>query len=58
MLPQIIILVLYTLLLGITLAKHGEVKKYEKYNFFTSLLSIIVQIALLYWGGFFDCWFI
>lgn len=51
--PQIIYLTLSILGLGCALAKHGEVKKTEKYNFFASLLGNAVSLGLLYWGGFF-----
>lgn len=54
MTPQIIVLVLVVLALGMELAKHGEVKKATKYNFWTTFFAQAVTIALLYWGGFFD----
>jgi len=51
--PQIIIIALYTMSLGIHLAKHGE-EKTGKYNFWSSLLSAIIIFALLKAGGFFS----
>lgn len=50
--PQIIICVLYTLGLGINLAKHGEPKN-DKYNFFSSCITVAIVIGLLIWGGYF-----
>jgi succinate dehydrogenase/fumarate reductase cytochrome b subunit len=50
--PQIIILSLYILSLGIHLAKHGT-KRTGTYSFWGSLVTVIVLFALLYWGGFF-----
>jgi hypothetical protein len=50
--PQIILCALYTLSLGIHLAKHGEPKN-DKYNFFGSFITVAIIIGLLLWGGFF-----
>jgi len=50
--PQIINLILTFIVLGISMAKHGEVKT-EKENFFTTLLSMSLLNGLLYWGGFY-----
>lgn len=49
--PQICYIVLITLGLGISLAKHGEPK--GDYNFFTTLIAVAIQIGLLILGGFF-----
>ena len=51
--PQIIILVLIIVGLGINLAKHGEPKN-ENSNFWISLTNATVTLGLLYWGGFFS----
>lgn len=48
--PQIIVIVLYVFSLGISLAKHGE--RRENYNFWTTLIAVLIEVALLYWGGF------
>lgn len=48
--PQIIILVLFALGLGITLAKDGEI---QRFSFVSSLFGSAVQLSILYWGGFF-----
>jgi hypothetical protein len=50
--PQIIYLILWLLGAGIAMAKHGEPKT-GKYDFWTTLLSSILALGLLYWGGFF-----
>lgn len=50
--PQIMIIALYMLSLGINLANHGK-EKNDKYNFWSSLLACVLIFALLNWGGFF-----
>ena len=50
--PQICYIVIITLGLGISLAKHGEPKE-DKYNFFNALIGSAIQIGLLILGGFF-----
>lgn len=47
---SIVVIVLYTLSLGVTLAKHGQ---QSKYNFWASLLSFGIIMFCLYMGGFF-----
>lgn len=47
---SIVIIVLYTLSLGVDLAKHGQ---QGKYNFWASLLSYGIIMFCLYMGGFF-----
>ncbi len=49
--PQIAVIVLYALSLGITLSKDGQPQ--PPYNFWTSLLGIGIQVGLLIAGGFF-----
>ena len=49
--PQIAVIVLYALSLGITLAKHGEPQ--SPYNFWTSLLGVAIAVGLLIAGGLF-----
>ena len=51
--PQIILIVILALDLGLIMAKHGEEKKGE-HNFFVNLFSTAVMVGLLIWGGFFD----
>lgn len=50
--PQITLLAILALNLGINLARHGE-RKNEKYNFFIALFGIGLDLFLLYMGGFF-----
>lgn len=50
---QIIYLALLMMGLGIHLAKDGQPKE-GKYSFWTALISLGIQIALLYFGGFFN----
>lgn len=50
--PQIIIIVLYAMGLGINLVKHGEPLE-GKHNIVTSLIGTAIMIGLLIWGGFF-----
>lgn len=49
--PQICYIVIITLGLGISLAKHGEPQ--GDYNFFNTLIASFIQIGLLMLGGFF-----
>ena len=48
--PQIVLIVLYSLSLGISMSKHGKPR--EPYNFWTSFLAVIIEVAILWWGGF------
>ena len=54
MLPQIILLSLVLIGLLITANLHG--KERPNYNFWLSLISNVITLAILYWGGFFDGW--
>lgn len=51
-LPQIVYLALVVLSLGITAANHGRPRE-EKYNFFVTFIAAVVDISIVYWGGFF-----
>lgn len=51
-LPQILFLAITFLGTGIYLAKHGEPKQ-GTYNFYIAVLSDIIILTLLCWGGFF-----
>lgn len=54
MICTIILLVFLVIGLGIYLAKHGQSKSGEKYNFWVYLICVIIEV-LLYWGaGLFD----
>jgi hypothetical protein len=50
--PQIIVVTLMLLSLGIAMARYGETKAetYNGYNF----VGPILFLGLLYWGGFFS----
>ena len=54
--PQIIIIVLYALSLGMYIAKHKEKKEgsMATYNAWTAAFTAIITLGLLYWGGFFN----
>ena len=54
MIATIILLALHAASLGMSLAKHGENKKEEKYNFWTSLIASAITITLYYYAGLFD----
>ena len=49
---SIVVAVLYTLSLGVDLAKHGQ-QRTGKYNFWASLLAFGIIVFCLYMGGFF-----
>ena len=51
--PQIIMIVIYGIGLGIHLAKNGEPRE-DKYSFGIELIAVICEVGLLYWGGFFS----
>ena len=50
--PQIIVLILYGLTLGIEMTKNGKPREGE-YSFWSSLIGCGVTMGLLIWGGFF-----
>lgn len=51
--PQIILLGLWTLGLGVHLARHGQ-RREERYHFGGRAIATVVWVALLWWGGFFS----
>lgn len=51
--PQILIIILFAINLGINIAKHGEDKE-EKYNFWSTLIGTLIECFILYCGGFFS----
>jgi len=53
MIPQIIFLMILFLRGGISIERHGR-ERTGKYNFFIDLVSGLVMLSLLFWGGFFD----
>jgi hypothetical protein len=50
--PQILIIALYTLSLGIHLAKDGEPRD-GTYSFLSAFIATAIAFAILIWGGFF-----
>ncbi len=50
--PQIIIISLMFIRLGIELALHGE-EAHIKHNFWASLIAFMIEFLILYKGGFF-----
>lgn len=50
--PQIIFAGFMFIDIGIALAKHGEPKE-EKYNFFITLIAVLLEFLILKAGGFF-----
>jgi len=50
--PQIIIICLIVLGVGIDIERHGKPKE-GTYNFWLSLFGVAVTVALLWWGGYF-----
>jgi len=51
--PQIIIIVLGVLSIGMSIESHGKEKK-GKESFFTTIIGASIQMFILYWGGFFS----
>lgn len=50
--PQIIMIALIISSIIISIVNHG--KKREPYNAYSVLIGAVFEVALLYWGGFFD----
>jgi hypothetical protein len=51
--PQIIIIVLFSMELGLALALHGQKRRSPYYSFWETLLALAIMLGLLIWGGFF-----
>lgn len=56
MIPQLIYLALVLIGLGIAFEQHGKPKK-GNHNTWISCISQTIIIIVLYYGGFFDCFF-
>lgn len=52
-LPQIIMTALLLLSLGISIAQHGTPKTGHN-NAWINFIAVVINIALLYWGGFYE----
>lgn len=50
--PQAVLLVLYGLSLALNIRDHGKPR--EPTNAWTALVSMVLQIVILWWGGFFS----
>ena len=50
--PQIIMIALIISSIIISIVNHG--KKREPYNTYSVLIGAVFEVALLYWGGFFN----
>lgn len=50
--PQIILIVIVCISIGSIIQKHGEQRTGE-YGYIDWLISPIILLSLLYWGGFF-----
>lgn len=50
--PQIIMIAIYAVSVGISIAKHGEPKTGE-YHGPGAFIGAAIGIAILWWGGFF-----
>lgn len=48
--PQVAIIVLYTLSVGLVWARHGMPRK-GNHNVFMSLISCAIVAGILWWGG-------
>ena len=53
MIPQLIIIILGILGLGMEIAKHGETRKKE-YNGWIHLIAMLILWIVLYFGGFWE----
>lgn len=51
--PQIVFLVLMALALGVSMANDGKVEMKQE-SWVKTLVSIVIECAILYWGGFFS----
>ena len=52
--PQLIILALGMIGLGINITRHGETKKESKYNGWVHLIAKAILWGILYYGGFWN----
>ena len=50
--PQIIVIAMMSMAVGMAWANHGRPR--DDWNGWTVFASTAIQIALLYWGGFFS----
>lgn len=50
--PQITMLCIMCIDIGMHIAKHGE-EKHEKYNAWVAIVTAAIELSILYAGGFF-----
>ena len=50
--PQIIVIIIYAMAIGIEATRHGQPKE-GNHNVLTTLISVAINVAILWWGGFF-----
>ena len=55
MLPQLIVLFIYAISIGISLEE--AISKGKPETFFIGTFAVGGMLGLLYWGGFFNCFF-
>ena len=48
------IIALYAMVLGINIAKHGELKEGEHYSATSAFVAIVLMLGLMYGAGTFD----
>lgn len=53
MIPQIIYIIVASANLVIDRYRHGKVDE-RPYNAYFGVFAMLLEVALLYWGGFFD----
>ncbi len=53
MTAQVIYLVMLVMGLLLMANKHGKPR--DNYNFWSYSVATVIQLSILYWGGFFDC---
>lgn len=53
MIPQIIMLSIWMISLGVNISKHGE-ERNSKYNAYHFIIAKMIIFAILYYGGFWN----
>ncbi|WP_166884911.1 hypothetical protein [Massilia sp. CCM 8734] len=51
--PQVIMVAWLALSLGVSMSQHGKPRT-GKHSFWISLTVVAINVAVLYWGGFFS----
>lgn len=51
--PQITLIVLLAISVGVSAAKHGQPLEYQTYNVCRTLVRVVILSTLLHFGGFF-----